>query len=77
MLALGYAPATHAFPGAKLVANVAGRPVLATVAPTPFFDPEGARMRAKVTDPPARDVRAAPAKPRPRTTTRRRREGGR
>jgi hypothetical protein len=47
---------------------VAGRPVQATVASTPFFDPDGSRMRAKVSDQPQRDVRdaasVAPAAPR-------------
>ncbi|MEO9175562.1 MAG: glycine cleavage T C-terminal barrel domain-containing protein, partial [Gaiellales bacterium] len=59
MLALGYVPTTHAWPGAKLVVTIAGRPVLATVAQTPFFDPDGSRMRAKVTDQPQRDVRTS------------------
>jgi aminomethyltransferase len=78
MLALAYVPTTHAWPGARLVVHVAGRPVQATVASTPFFDPDGSRMRAKITDQPQRDVRdtapAAPAAPRP---PRRRRETGR
>jgi aminomethyltransferase len=70
MLALAYVPTTHAFPGARLVVHVAGRPVQATVAQTPFFDPDGSRMRAKVTDQPQRDVstvaQAAPRAPRRR-----------
>jgi aminomethyltransferase len=62
MLALAYVPTTHAWPGARLVVQIAGRPVQATVGSTPFFDPDGSRMRAKVTDQPQRDVRdAAPA----------------
>jgi hypothetical protein len=65
MLALGYVPTTHAWPGAKLVVTIAGRPVLATVSQTPFFDPDGARMRAKVADQPQRDVRTRT----PRTAT--------
>jgi hypothetical protein len=68
MLALAYVPTTHAWPGARLVVHVAGRPVQATVASTPFFDPDGSRMRAKVSDQPQRDVRdaasVAPAAPR-------------
>jgi aminomethyltransferase len=70
MLALAYVPTTHAWPGAKLVVTIAGRPVLATVAQTPFFDADGSRMRAKVTDQPERDVRdtsVAPRTPRRRT----------
>ena len=53
-LALGYVRTTHAWPGSKLIVQSAGRPVAATVAPTPFFDPSGARLRAKATDAPRR-----------------------
>ena len=56
MLALAYVSVTHAWPGRRLVVMIAGRPVLATVSPTPFFDPEGARLRAKVVDPPRRSA---------------------
>ncbi|MSP14805.1 MAG: glycine cleavage system aminomethyltransferase GcvT [Chloroflexi bacterium] len=49
MLALGYIQTTHAWPGSRLLVNVGGRPVLAKVTATPFFDPQGARMRAKGT----------------------------
>ncbi|MBI3943317.1 MAG: glycine cleavage system aminomethyltransferase GcvT [Chloroflexi bacterium] len=49
MLALGYIQTTHSWPGSRLLVNVQGRPVLAKVAVTPFFDPQGARMRAKGT----------------------------
>lgn len=46
MLALGYVNVSHSWPGAKLLVVVNGRSVLATVAPTPFFDPQGVRLRA-------------------------------
>ena len=54
MLALGFVRTSHAWPGSKLIVMIGGRPVLATVAQTPFFDPTGARMRAKATDGPER-----------------------
>lgn len=47
MLALGYVRVTHTYPGARLIAVVGGRPVVATVVNTPFFDPGGVRLRAK------------------------------
>jgi aminomethyltransferase len=53
-LALGYVRTTHAWPGSKLVVQSAGRPVLATVTQTPFFDPSGSRLRAKSADAPRR-----------------------
>lgn len=53
-LAMAYLRTTHAWPGARVVILNAGRPILATVTPTPFFDPSGARMRAKATDGPDR-----------------------
>ncbi len=46
-LALGFVNVTHAYPGSRLMINVAGRPILATVSSTPFFDPAGLRMRGK------------------------------
>ncbi|GAB4578628.1 MAG: aminomethyltransferase family protein [Anaerolineales bacterium] len=49
MLALGYVRVTHTYSGAKLLVVVGGRPVVATVANTPFFDPGGVRLRAKET----------------------------
>ena len=54
MLALGFVRTSHAWPGSKLIVMIGGRPVVATVAQTPFFDPTGARMRAKATDGPER-----------------------
>ncbi len=54
-LALAYVRTTHAWPGSKLVVQSAGRPILATVTPTPFYDPAGARLRAKRSDAPRRE----------------------
>lgn len=46
-LALGFVRTTHTYPGAKLLVMVNDRPTVATVTATPFFDPEGVRVRAK------------------------------
>ncbi|MEZ4613633.1 MAG: glycine cleavage T C-terminal barrel domain-containing protein, partial [Caldilineaceae bacterium] len=54
VLAMAYVRTTHAWPGAKLVIMSAGRPIVATVTQTPFFDPAGARIRAKYGDGPKR-----------------------
>jgi aminomethyltransferase len=53
-LALGYLRTSHAWPGSKVIVQMAGRPIVATVVQTPFFDPTGARMRAKPSDGPKR-----------------------
>lgn len=58
-LALGYLRTSHAWPGGKVIVQMAGRPVVATVTPTPFFDPSGARMRAKASDGPKRQQDSA------------------
>ena len=47
LLALAYVRASHSYPGSRLLVEVGGRYIPATVAPTPFFDPQGARLRAK------------------------------
>lgn len=47
LLAMGYVRTTHAWPGCRLVVMINERPVPAVVTPTPFFDPQGARLRAK------------------------------
>jgi aminomethyltransferase len=47
MLALALVDVSFSWPGAKLVIDTGGRPVLATVTQTPFFDPQGLRMRGK------------------------------
>lgn len=46
MLALGYVATSHSWVGARLIIVSGNRPALATVAQTPFFDPEGIRLRA-------------------------------
>lgn len=46
-LALGFVRATHTYPGAQLLVEVNGRPALAKVVNTPFFDPQGVRLRAR------------------------------
>lgn len=45
-LALGYVATSHSWVGARLIIVVGGRPVVATVSETPFFDPQGIRLRA-------------------------------
>jgi aminomethyltransferase len=47
VLALAYVSTAHAWPGARLLVEVGGKPVPAVVTPTPFFDPQGARQRAR------------------------------
>jgi aminomethyltransferase len=46
MLAMAYIKPFHAWPGSRLVVAVKGRPRVATVTPTPFFDPQGMRLKA-------------------------------
>jgi aminomethyltransferase len=47
VLALAYLSATHSYPGSRLLMQIGERYVPASVVPTPFFDPQGARLRAK------------------------------
>lgn len=47
VLALAYVDVAHAWPGARVMIEVAGRPTVATVTETPFFDPAGNRLRAR------------------------------
>ena len=47
LLALAYVSATHSYPGSRLLVQSGDRYVPANVVPTPFFDPQGARLRAK------------------------------
>ncbi len=47
MLGLGFVQTTHTYPGARLLVEIDGRPRLARVVNTPFFDPTGTRMRAR------------------------------
>ncbi len=46
VLALGFVQASHAWPGNQLLVEVNGRPTVAKVVPTPFFDPNNARPRS-------------------------------
>jgi aminomethyltransferase len=46
-LAMAYVRASHAWPGSRLLVQIGEHYTPATVAPTPFFDPQGARLRAK------------------------------
>jgi aminomethyltransferase len=46
VLGLGFFQAQHAWPGNRLLVEVNGRPTLARVVNTPFFDPDNARPRA-------------------------------
>jgi len=47
MLALAYVRTSHSWSGSRMLIEINGRPVPAIVTPTPFFDPQGARLRAK------------------------------
>ncbi len=55
MLAMAYVDTAHSWPGNNLVVEINGRPIPARVSPTPFFDPENARMRSE----PSEDERRA------------------
>jgi glycine cleavage system aminomethyltransferase T len=46
VLAMAYVRANFGWPGSRLVVSINGRPRLATVAHTPFFDPQGVRMKS-------------------------------
>ncbi|HMP43234.1 MAG TPA: glycine cleavage T C-terminal barrel domain-containing protein, partial [Roseiflexaceae bacterium] len=46
-LALAYVQVQYAWPGSRVLVQVGERVVPATVTPTPFFDPQGARLRAR------------------------------
>lgn len=58
MLAVAYVRSEFSWPGCNLLIDVNGRLALAKVTATPFFDPSGARMRAKAKDD---DLLATPA----------------
>jgi aminomethyltransferase len=47
LLAMAYVQVSHAYPGSRLLVEVGDRNLPAVVTPTPFFDPQGARLRAK------------------------------
>lgn len=70
MLTLAYVDVSHSWPGARLIVECNGRPVVATVTNTPFFDPEGIRLRSLG----PRSVESAAAE-QPTQPTRRRRSG--
>ena len=46
VLGLGFVQASHAWPGNQLLVEVNGRPKVAKVVSTPFFDPDNARPRS-------------------------------
>jgi aminomethyltransferase len=50
MLAMAYIKTSHAWPGSRVLVHSNGRYILATVTPTPFFDSQAARLRAKPQD---------------------------
>lgn len=45
-LAMAYLDTAHCWPGSRVVLRIGGKPATATVVHTPFFDPDGARMKA-------------------------------
>jgi len=47
MLAMAYVQVSHAYPGCRLLVKIGDRNLPAVVTSTPFFDPQGARLRAK------------------------------
>ncbi|MCB0194031.1 MAG: hypothetical protein KDJ65_18920, partial [Anaerolineae bacterium] len=49
-LAVAYVATQFSWPGCNLLVDINGRLTPAKVANTPFFDPQGARMRAKAKD---------------------------
>src|SRR5918995_2312011 len=58
MLAIAYVDTAHAWPGGNLIVEINGRPIPARVSPTPFFDPENARVRSRPQDD---ELRSEPA----------------
>ena len=59
MLAMAYVDTAHSWPGNNLIVEINGRPIPAKVSPTPFFDPENARIRSE----PAEDDRRSEPRP--------------
>ena len=47
LLAMAFVRTSHAWHGCRLAVDINGKSVPAIVTPTPFFDPQGARLRAK------------------------------
>lgn len=50
ILAVAYVNVQYAWPGCNLLVDINGRLTLAKVTATPFFDPQGARLRARPQD---------------------------
>jgi aminomethyltransferase len=50
MLAMAYVQTSFSWPGCKLLVDINGRSVPAAVVATPFFDPQGVRMRGEPRD---------------------------
>jgi len=46
MLAMAYVKTSLSWPGNRLTVNVGGRPCPAVITQTPFYDPQGVRLRA-------------------------------
>jgi aminomethyltransferase len=46
VLAMAYVRSGFAWPGSRVVVSINGRPRPATVVHTPFFDPQGVRMKS-------------------------------
>jgi aminomethyltransferase len=63
VLAMAYLNVQYAWPGCNLLVDISGRLTPARVTQTPFFDPTGARMRARPQD----DALKAQSKPAPPT----------
>jgi aminomethyltransferase len=57
-LAMAYVDTAHSWPGRNLLVEANGRPVAARVVPTPFFDPQNARVRAEAAED---DLRVEPS----------------
>ena len=66
MLAMAYLDTAHSWPGNNVIVEINGRPIAAKVSPTPFFDPENARIRSE----PAEDGRRSEPRPAPTTNSR-------
>jgi aminomethyltransferase len=64
MLAMAYVRTEQAWPGSNLLVDINGRLTLGKVTPTPFFDPQGVRMRTEVKeDRPQAKPQAVPPPP--------------
>src|ERR687895_1904959 len=57
MLAMAYVDTAHSWPGNNVIVEINGPPIPAKVSPTPFFDPENARIRS---EPPEDERRSEP-----------------